>query len=1133
MNALKRIIIRTCAGFLLAMMAGAPAVADDTELLLVPPPSSDATKPRIMFIIDTSTSMTSQEETPIPYNQNNTYAGECNADAIYYMLITGVEPDCAGTTEGFIDKDNWNCQAAETQMNGLGSFDGVLAQYRDGGKDGTGSGPKKWQFLAQGYNSEPVECEADAGIHGDGVDTTRLWAKAGSDIDPWYTADPLEAVSWNGAPRNQSYSMYDGNFLNWDANPVLTSESRINIVKQVLTVLFSSISGVQVGVERFNDDEGGTIIQGLIDIDTNRAEALAAVDSLTPEDHTTIAESLYESALYWLGEPAEFGEIDGDNENFTDHGILVDPSAGAGDQVYVQPELGQCAKNYNVLLSDGRSSSRDNNNTDLPPLLPNFTAVTGRTACDPVAGSDQDGLCMDDIAEYLRNGDIDPVTLDGDQYVTTHTVGFNTDTENLRSTAERGGGNYYLADDGPSLAKAFLEIVNVIADRDLSFTAPAVSVNAFNRTQNLNDLYLTVFKPKARVHWPGNLKKYKMVDRVITDANGASAVDPATGFFKDTAKSFWTSGAADGAQVALGGAARILPDPTMRNLYTNNSGSNLTAGNNALTPSNAGAFSDADFGLTGSASEPSIDQIIRWARGEDVLNDDGDASTTVRYAMGDPLHSKPAAVVYGGTAANPDVVVFNATNDGYLHALNGSTGEELWSFVPKDLLPRFAQLFFDPESKYKSYGIDGSIVSIVKDDNDNGIVDGSDFVYLIFGLRRGGFEYYALDVTNKNSPRLLWNVSYPDMGESWSTPVITRIDINTAGTNADNAVVILGGGYDTIHDTSTYPSTTDDAVGNGIHILDLVSGAELWRAGNDAGADLQVAGMTRSIPSQVRVIDMTGDGKADRMYAADLGGQLLRFDITNGATPANLAAGGVIAQLGAEGQAVQDFATTRRFYTTPDVSLFSDRLLNKRFISLSIGSGYRSHPLDESSADRFFSVRDPDVFNQLTQAEYDSYNVVQDSDLVEVSGSVRTIIDPAKRGWKFTLPSNQKVLSDSVTFDDTVTFVGFSPEANNTDGCAPSLGRNFLYRVLVENGDPAVNNLDTLNPADADTERVTDLAQGGIAPTPTILFPGPDDPSCTGTDCAVPPIACVGIECFDPGFANNPVRTLWTQDGIE
>ena len=178
-------------------------------------------------------------------------------------------------------------------------------------------------------------------------------------------------------------------------------------------------------------------------------------------------------------------------------------------------------------------------------------------------------------------------------------------------------------------------------------------------------------------------------------------------------------------------------------------------------------------------------------------------------------------------------------------------------------------------------------------------------------------------------------------------------------------------------------------------------------------------------------------------------------------------------------------------------------------------------------------MRDPDVFNQLTQAEYDSYNIVTDADLVEISGQVRTIISTSDRGWKFTLPANQKVLSNSVTFNDTITFVGFSPEANSSDQCAPSLGKNFLYRLKVENGDPVVNNLDTLAAADADDERMEELEQGGIAPEPTILFPSPDDPNCTGTDCAVPPIGCVGVECFDPGYANNPVRTLWTQDGIE
>jgi type IV pilus assembly protein PilY1 len=517
--------------------------------------------------------------------------------------------------------------------------------------------------------------------------------------------------------------------------------------------------------------------------------------------------------------------------------------------------------------------------------------------------------------------------------------------------------------------------------------------------------------------------------------------------------------------------------------------------------------------------------MIRWLRGEDIADFDGDPTTIVRNQMGDPLHSQPATIAYGGTAANPEVVVYAATNDGYLHAIDGDTGAELWSFVPKELLTNMNRLFFNSSNKFKNYGIDGNIVPVVVDRDNNGIIDGTDFVYILFGMRRGGETYYALDVTDKNTPKLLWNVRLTSGGQSWSTPVVARVDVDTFGLNADKAVVVIGGGYDSVQDTPTY-TAAPDVSGAGIHMLDLVSGAELWRAGRDAGADLQLASMTRSIPSQIRVIDMSGDGLADRMYASDLGGQLLRFDISNGQVPANLVAGGVIAQLGAEGLGAPSDADTRRFYNSPDVSIFTDRNQNKRFVALSIGSGYRAHPLDNGASDRFYSVRDPNVFNQLTQVAYDTFNVVTDADLVEVSGQLRTIIDPTDRGWKFTMPANQKVISGSLTFDDSVFFVGFSPEANLADACQPSQGKNFLYQVNVENGDPVVINQSALEP------RVTELAQGGIAPTPTILFPGPDDPNCIGVDCA-PPIACVGVECFDPGFVNYPVKTLWTQDGIE
>ncbi len=95
-----------------------------------------------------------------------------------------------------------------------------------------------------------------------------------------------------------------------------------------------------------------------------------------------------------------------------------------------------------------------------------------------------------------------------------------------------------------------------------------------------------------------------------------------------------------------------------------------------------------------------------------------------------------------------------------------------------------------------------------------------------------------------------------------------------------------------------------------------------------------------------------------------------------------------------------------------------------------------------------------------------------------------------------------------------------------------TVGRNFLYRMSILNGDPIVEMISEVSDEIADSLRVTELKQGGIAPAPQFLFPSPEA-DCEGAACSPPPVGCVGVECFDPGFRNRPVRTLWTQDGIE
>ncbi|MDH4125348.1 MAG: PilC/PilY family type IV pilus protein [Gammaproteobacteria bacterium] len=1114
--------------FAIATLAGMPAIADDTELLLINPDPTKNPKPNVMFILDTSGSMTTEQTTTDPYDSNDTYAGACDTDHIYWTDVD-VIPVCDASNLNYIEKSAYHCEFSRKQIAGIGSFTNTMVQYRDGGKDGMTVGQARWQYLASGYHTQPVECQADSGTHGDGR-AGYLWAAAGTNLADPFTNDPESELAWGSAPRNLSYTFYDGNYLNWKNSPATVVMSRNAIMKAVATKVLSSVNNLNVGLMRFQGDNGGPVILDITDLDANRQTVMNAINSLPASGRTPLSEVMYESALFWRGMPAHYGT--------TTYTALTDPKALASTNpmVYEQPDWDVCAKNYNVLLTDG-APVEDFDTPGLIANLPNVASVLGYVGCDGAALSGG-GRCLDDVAEYLSQYDLDATT-PGNQLVTTHTIGFGDDASDipiLEETALNSGGQAFVARDVESLTRTLLDIIANINDRTLSFSAPAVSVNTFNRTQNLNDLYITTFGAKSKVHWPGNLKKYRIQNRTIVDLNDNDAVDPATGFFLDTAHSIWTVGGADGNDVRLGGAARKLPTPALRNIYSNYNVGSITAANNLIHPGNLSLL-DADFGLTGAAGEPTLAVLLAWARGADVRDEDVNPGTLVRYAMGDPLHSQPAAIVYGGTSASPDVVVYTATNDGYLHAINGADGTELWSFIPRELLGNLTRLYFDPGSKYKQYGLDGNIVPVVKDVDRDGVIEQADgdFVYIVFGMRRGGDTYYAMDVTNKTAPSLMWTANFPEAGESWSTPVVARMDIASVTQNSDKAVLVFGGGYDTVHDTETHPSVPD-AVGAGVYIVDLVSGTQLWRAGMDSGADLRLdepgREMDRAIPNEVRVIDLSGDGLADRMYATDLGGQVWRFDITNGNAPATLVAGGVIAQLGAEGLATPTAADTRRFYNAPDVSLITDDLQQRRYIAVSVGSGYRAHPFDLSASDRFFSIRDKNVFNQLSQLSYDTQTIITDADLVEVSGTTQTVITSNDDGWKFTLPFNEKVLADSLTFNDEIFFVAFTPDSNAAATCSAGKGTNFLYRMSAVNGDPIVPNIDTLNPALADDERRTTLQQGGIAPTPTILFPSPDD-SCTGTDCNQPPLGCVGVECFDPGFDPFPVRTLWTQDGIE
>jgi type IV pilus assembly protein PilY1 len=1159
-------------GALWAFVSGLPAVADDTELFIGTSLSSTA-HPNILFIVDNSGSMASLVLTQETFDGATTYpaAGGCDANRIYWRTNTGNPPNCS-TTSNWFEASALRCDRAAQAFLTAGFYTDNMAQY----DPSTGSGGRRWETISSTQKTRVVECQDDSGVHGDGVDTGNLYARNGATTaGDWGTSG--QSITWGSSPANETYTLFSGNYLNWRNGPTAFS-SRLDIVKEVASTLLETVNDVNVGLAYFNrntdsTNNGGRIAYAMEDIATARGPMQAAINALAPDGNTPLSETLYEAALYYAGRPVLYGDP---NRSVA---AARDPSDST---LYQTPIDYTCQKNYIVFLTDGEPTQ--DNSAD--SLIRTMTDGNGGSFSNLVGGSCDteglsQGLCLDDLAEFLFEGDFSPI--DGQQNVTTYTVGFTIDLPLLAQTAQRGGGLYYTADDTATLGTALTNIVTSILSEDTTFTAPTVAVNSFNRTQNLSDLFISVFRPSGRNHWPGNLKKYRIraSDATIVDANGRPAVDPTTGFFATTAQSYW-SATADGRVVDVGGAADLIPG-SGRVVYTHVSGTNLAATGNRVATSNT-ALTDALLG-TGLPGEPTRAQVIDFMNGIDTPDTDSDNSTTdPRTQMGDPLHSQPVSVIYGPGLR--DGLIFMGTNDGFLHAIDLETGIEQWAFVPPEFLADQVELYKDESSAFKQYGIDGDLRVQIVADND-GTIEPGEKVYLFFGMGRGGDFYYGLDVTDPAAPQLLWKLdssTLPGLGQTWSTPMPTRVDIAGATQNADKLALVFGGGYEPDQD-NPLPST--DTIGNSIYIVDSVSGALLWH-GSRSGTHKSFAGLDRSmsysIPGRIRTVDIDGDGYLDRMYAGDMGGQVWRFDVRNGQSAANLVTGGVIAQLGAAPSATPALEDVRRFYNAPDVAFINTR--DRNFTHIGIGSGHRGHPLNMSVEDSFYAIRDY-AMGPMTQAQYDGLTIIQHSDLVPVT-STTTNVPANSAGWRLDLSiggwNGEKVLAEARTLGGQVIFSTFQPSTGALS-CVPQLGTNRTYAMSVYNGAPVMNLDGSADPTSLTMNDLFVQAEGGILPAAQALFvdndsdgdgiPDVEDdsdgdgipdsldddangngildeledddndgipnhlddddngngvPDDEENSCAV---VCVGVRCFCGVLSNDPVRTFWEQENVD
>jgi type IV pilus assembly protein PilY1 len=1148
-------------GLLLSLCFSMPLLAEDIEIYTTVDPNAASVQANVLFVLDTSGSMDRTITVTTAYDPSTTYANDgCGTDRIYWST-SGTPPGCGGNK--YFYSSALHCDHALESLEAEGFYLGNMAQKRT----------NEWKSINTNNNSRRdwfIECEADQGLHGsNSTPIPNSYIQHGTNA--WGNSQTVS--TWPG----DNYTIYSSNYMNFLADGGGTREiSRFQAVKEAMDSIVSASNDINIGLMGFNgwsNYDGGQVLFAMEDIDTARQPFIDFI--LDPDfdtnSWTPLSETYFEAIHYFGGKTPPYGTAPNANPPSV-------ASSMQADGTYLSPITHECQANHIVFLTDG-DPTKDTLSTAQLTSLPGYTDTSCASTTETTVEGDQaiiESNCLDRLSGWAFTNDVAEEAADaheGKQNIITHTIGFGDGISEyaiamLERAATFGGGTYYEAQNPNELVSKFNEIISGVMDQNTSFASPAVSVNAFNRSTHLNDLYFTLFKPATSGHWPGNLKKYELLFEVdtndrdgdgdtteklpfVADANGSRAIDENTGFFNENALSIWSvlvDGKGDGNEVIKGGAAnefQNLSDPrkvyTFSGIYIDTNGVFVPAANAALTAAinrvestNTEILDDvAMLNIEGLADKiagtPRRETLLGWAAGFDVFDDFGveNNTTEMRPGMGSPLHSQPALVEHG-TKESPDLVAYVATNDGYLHAFDTDDGKEIFSFIPQELLSNLNTLM-DGDNSNKIYGLDGDVVAWVNDKDNDGI-NGSDHVYLYIGMRRGGNNIYSVDVTDPDAPSLRWVIKggvgdYSELGQTWSAVNVGKIKDGAT----EKTVLIFGGGYDTNQDDVSI--TTEDAVGRAVFIADATTGQLLWSAGPaGSSATTEIGEMKYSVPARVTVLDLSGDGLIDRLYAADMGGQVLRFDINNnnGSALAGSVSGGRIANISGDG-----ITNARRFYYPPDVALIAERG-KSAYLALGITSGYRAHPLNTDIHDRIYLIKDNDVYNTpnpfITLTENDLYDATLNlaggnGTLEQNKDALDELTKVSNRGWYINLDDEtgtntwkgEKGLSEALFLSGTLIVTTYVPPDGTvaTDIClAGASGSGKVYFLDVLDATPAFKTSADLRPARHGPGG--GLKKEGIPPTPRVMI----------TDEGVPTL-CIGTECIAAEGVQGVRKTFW------
>ncbi|MGE0372410.1 MAG: pilus assembly protein [Gammaproteobacteria bacterium] len=840
------------------------------------------------------------------------------------------------------------------------------------------------------------------------------------------------------------------NFANWFSY----YRKRELTTKAAISLSAAGITGVRMGYATINNNNSVKIKVASMNLDPTTGNKKKLYEKLFKSDSsggTPLQTELRDTGKYF---ECKSGNIMG--------------VSGSSCPILPSSQGGQCQKNFAILMTDGFY------NGSSPSLSPSNSDGDDNTDFDGDSYGDSESNTLADVAMHYYERDLstslandvpvweDSVDQARHQHMNTFTVAFGvngtldpfdtktpgdaTDTDptaagfewpdpdngdaekidDLWHTAYNGRGQFYSAQDATTLASG-------LADAFASVTrgTSSSSAVAFNTTtlDTGSRVYQATFNPSD--NWHGDLLAFEL------SMDGSISETPA-----------WHASDVLDAMV-----------PAERKIFTYNETTKQGIAFKTLSDLSTKQQNDLNTSPAGTAD--GLGQArLDYLRGVRTDEDAGNFFRERTNVLGDIVYSNPVYVgppqsgysddpaFGGGTYAgfNPSraPVIYVGSNDGMLHGFRESDGQEVFAYVPNMLFSNAAgeglHYLTDPAYGHRYYVDLSPTVADV-------YLNSSWKTVLIGGYRAGARGLFALDVTDPDgivdadaNSSVLWEFTSNDdnsLGHSFSKPTMALME-------NDKWAAVFGNGYNDQGDGQAK-----------LFILYMDEGMDrTWGSGDYKVITTGVGSAgDRNGLSTPALVDTDGNGKADRVYAGDLKGNLWAFDLSDPDNDATwgVAYGKALFNASEPAGTPQPITAKPVVARNPATSLTIDNTPN---ILVFFGTGQYMVNGDktDTSTQTFYGVWDNnDVGSGSTLTRT---NLVEQELDGSSTADIRVVTDndvsySSKYGWYFDLPtSGERVVVDPKIRGEYVFFNTLIPDPNTCN----TQGYGWLMALRMVNG---------------------------------------------------------------------------------